>query len=841
MAGGTATNGTTAPPQAGIFEGIKPNAWSTSQPITLFIIQSVIIIVFCRALHYPLSYIKQPRVIAEVIGGIMLGPSVLMRIPGFREEVFPKDSIVVLNNVANLGLLLFLFLIGLEVDLRMFVNNWRVAASVGAASMVLPFALGYAIAAGLYEQFHDKSKSNISFTVYGLFIGTALAITAFPVLCRILTELDMLSTPVGVTVLAAGVGNDVVGWVLLALCVALVNNGSGIAALWVLLVAVAWTLFLVFAVRPAFHWLLRKKGAIQNGPSESMIMVTLVLVLISAWFTNIIGVHAIFGAFLVGLICPHEGGFSIKVTERMEDLISALFLPLYFALSGLNTDLGLLNDGKIIGGTLAARAMNLVWRESFAIGCLMSCKGLVELIVLNIGYQANILDQRTFTMFVIMALKLDAWKRGEIDWDGKPIVHDDNSFSDSAQKLHKTKIQRVLVYLRLDSLPSTFTFLSILGVEEVPAAPAEDAAHASDGARTVGPRARPLEVHALRILELTDRSSSVMKVTETEDYAKRDPVINAFRTFSRLHDLAFSGNVVVTPESMYADTVVTSASSQESDFVLVPWSQVGSNTEDQSVPFRVSSEDRYNPGPHLDFVQSVFAKAICTTGILVSNDTNGTGTFERPGLTRSKSVVSMRSNREVAVLPNFEKSHRIFLPFVGGPDDRAALRFVLQIAKNPNVTATILHLTLSDAVDDSISPVPATTSEHVSKEPTVVDSLAEDATLFSTLQSSLPAELAARVTFSKLSVPSKAAAEKAIKAASETIGQNPRNSGNIVVVGRRHSILQQQRRPSSSPAAANYFVQDGMRNTIGVLGQQLVFGGLQASILVIQAGENAAQ
>lgn len=285
-AGGTVAPGQTAPPQAGIFEGIMPNAFSPTQPITLFIVQSVIIIVFCRLLHFPLSFIKQPRVIAEVVGGIMLGPSVLMRIPGFQEQIFPKDSIVVINNVANLGLLLFLFLIGLEVDLRMFTSNWRVAASVGAASMAIPFALGYAIAFGLYKNFHDESQSNISFAVYGLFIGTALAITAFPVLCRILTELDMLSTPVGVTVLAAGVANDVVGWVLLALCVALVNNGSGIAALWVLLVATAWTLFLVYAVRPAFHWLLRRKGAIQNGPNESMIVVTLLLVLISAWFTS---------------------------------------------------------------------------------------------------------------------------------------------------------------------------------------------------------------------------------------------------------------------------------------------------------------------------------------------------------------------------------------------------------------------------------------------------------------------------------------------------------------------------------------------------------------------------
>ncbi|KAH7040267.1 K+ homeostasis protein Kha1 [Microdochium trichocladiopsis] len=878
-AGGTATNGTTAPPQAGIFEGIKPNAFSTSQPITLFIIQAVIIIVFCRILHYPLSYIKQPRVIAEVVGGIMLGPSVLMRIPGFRQEIFPTESIVVLNNVANLGLLLFLFLIGLEVDIRMFTSNWRVAASVGAASMALPFALGYGIAVGLYNNFHDQTQSNISFAVFGLFIGTALAITAFPVLCRILTELDMLSTPVGVTVLAAGVGNDVVGWVLLALCVALVNNGSGIAALWVLLVATGWALFLVYAVRPAFHWLLRRKGAIQNGPNESMIVVTLLLVLISAWFTSIIGVHAIFGAFLVGLICPHEGGFTIKVTERMEDLISALFLPLYFALSGLNTNLGLLNDGltwayvvaviavafagKIIGGTLAARAMNLVWRESFSIGCLMSCKGLVELIVLNIGFQANILDQKTFTMFVVMALvttftttpltqwlyppwyrkKLEAWKRGEIDWDGNPIVHDDTSFSESAQKLHKTKMQRILVYLRLDSLPSTFTFLSILGVEEVPLAATEHDAHASDGVNTVVPRARPLEVHALRILELTDRTSSVMKVTKAEDYAKRDPVINAFRTFSRLHDLAFSGNVVVTPESLYADTVVTHATSQESDFVLVPWSQVGSNTEDQSVPFRVSSEGRYDPGSHLDFIQSVFAKAVCTTGIFISNDSSNTAATERPGLTRSKSIVSLRSNREVAVLPNVDKSHHIFFPYIGGDDDRAALRFVLQIAKNPLIQATIVHLTLSDAGTDDISPAPpaAAADGTMSKEPTVVDSLAEDATLFSTLQASLPNELAARVKFAEQSVSSKTAAQAAVKAASEVVGQNPRNAGDIVVVARRHQVLQHhQRSAAAAEGSSSNPVQDGMQKTVGVLGQQLVFGNLTASVLVIQAAEHGA-
>jgi Kef-type K+ transport system membrane component KefB len=251
------------------------------------IVKAGIIIISCRLLHYPLSLLGQPRVIAEVIGGIILGPSVLMRIPGFQAQIFPTASMPVLNNVANLGLLLFLFLIGLEVDIRMFTSNWRVALSVGIASMLLPFGLGVAIAYGLYHQFpNDQGTTTISFGVFALFIGTALAITAFPVLCRILSELNMLGTPVGVTVLAAGVGNDVVGWVLLALCVALVNNGSGLTALWVLLVAAGWTLFLCFVVRPPFHWALRKTGSIQNGPTQGMVALTLLLVLTSAWFTS---------------------------------------------------------------------------------------------------------------------------------------------------------------------------------------------------------------------------------------------------------------------------------------------------------------------------------------------------------------------------------------------------------------------------------------------------------------------------------------------------------------------------------------------------------------------------
>ena len=200
---------------------------------------------FCRLLHWPLSKIRQPRVIAEVIGGVLLGPSVMGRIPGFTSTIFPSAAMPNLTLVANIGLVLFLFLVGLEVDLRFLTKNWRVAVSVGFLGMALPFGLGCGLAYGLYHEFHsDPGTVPISFGTYALFIGVAMAITAFPVLCRILTELKLLSTPVGIIVLAAGVGNDVVGWILLALCVALVNAGSGLTALWILLTALAYILFL---------------------------------------------------------------------------------------------------------------------------------------------------------------------------------------------------------------------------------------------------------------------------------------------------------------------------------------------------------------------------------------------------------------------------------------------------------------------------------------------------------------------------------------------------------------------------------------------------------------------
>lgn len=204
-------------------------------------------------------------------------------------------------------------------------RNYKSASAISAAGMVLPFGIGAALAVGIYDNFVSRS---VEFGHFVLFVGVAMSITAFPVLCRILTSTKLLDTRVGVVVLSAGVGNDVVGWVLLALTIALSNAGSGVTAVYILLCAVGWTLILLIPVKRGFYWLAKRTGSLENGPTPFMITISLMITFISAFVTDVIGVHAIFGGFLAGLIIPHKGGFAIALTEKIEDLVTMLFLPI---------------------------------------------------------------------------------------------------------------------------------------------------------------------------------------------------------------------------------------------------------------------------------------------------------------------------------------------------------------------------------------------------------------------------------------------------------------------------------------------------------------------------------
>jgi Kef-type K+ transport system membrane component KefB len=815
-------------------------------------------------LHYPLSKIRQPRVIAEIIGGILLGPSVFGRIPGFTNAIFPKDSMPTLSLAANIGLVLFLFLVGLEVDLRIMGSSWKIALSVGAAGMALPFGLGCAIAYGLYHQFRlDSGLQPISFGTYMLFVGVAMAITAFPVLCRILTELKLLQSQVGVIVLAAGVGNDVTGWVLLALCVALVNAGSGLTALYVLLVAVGYVLFLVYAIRPSFLWILRRTGSIQNGPTQSVVALTVLMTLASAFFTGIIGIHPIFGAFLIGLICPHDGGFAIKLTEKIEDLVTVFFLPLYFALSGLSTNIGLLNSGitwayvigvisvafagKVIGGTIAARLCKLVWRESLTVGVLMSCKGLVELIVLNIGLQAKILSQRTFTIFVVMALvttfattpltsalyppwyqkKLAAWKRGEIDWDGKRLVSEELQEDDPEEKRELADIQRLLVYLRLDSIPSLFNFLSLLSGEQAGGITEKCHPRKQDTIEETPLLPKPLKAHGLRMFELTDRLSSVMKDSEVEDYSAKDPVVNTFRTFGQLNNMSVSGEVQIVTEDDYAKTLNSSAISRGSDLVLLPWSETGAIGEAAHSDFLDTTSESFSNASQNHFVRQFLAHAPCHAAMLVDRHFRDQ---EHPRtLRRADTDYSVRSDQHHATIPFINRAHHIFFPFVGGPDDHFALTFILRLARNPNVTATILYVQ-SPVANDGISSAALPSESHGTKDginvvtsPVTQAINDQEQAFFVSMRDSLVEDLKDRVYFD---VNDSIRCPDVPEYARTEFTQSANKASNICIVGRNHG-----RGPFDIDANA----MPEIRLTLGGFAAGLI-GKIDASVLVVQAG-----
>lgn len=691
-------------------------------PIRLWIIQVGIIICTASILASGLRKLHQPKVIAEVLGGILLGPTAFGRIPGFTENIFPEDSRPYLGLVANIGLCLFLFLVGLEIDLGVIKRNARLSATVALAGMILPFAIGASLSVAIYREFIDPS---VKFTHFMLFTGIAYSITAFPVLCRILTELKLLDTTVGIVVLSAGVGNDIVGWTLLALSVALVNAGTGFAALHILLVCVAWTIVVLFPLRWSLSWLARSTGSIESGPTVFFMTVTMLVLFGSAFVTDIIGVHAIFGAFLAGIIVPREGGLAIALTEKLEDMVTIIFLPLYFTLSGLSTDLGLLDNAKIwayttaiiasafvgkFGGcSLAARYVaGFDWRESTAIGSLMSCKGLVELIVLNVGLSAGILSRRVFSMFVLEALVLTFVTTPLVTWlypphlrtklsasGSKQLANDGESQNHPRSRQGLRKSRFTVVLDKFEHLAGMMALTQL-----VTPTPSDLKKDASRPLSLVIPDADPdaVAVEALRIIELSDRVSAVMKSSAAEAMFRSDPLLSAFRMFGTLNQIDIDASLAIVPFSEMARTIAEQASNFGSDMILIPWLTPGQDAfggnpqhtphaSPETNPLSASSTPKgpiHNPFDvlfkssvhhgsasiiHSRFVRSVFAQSTTDVALFVD-----------------QSMLDSLTNG----------SYHLFLPFFGGPDDRLALEFILQLSQNPNVTATIVRISLQD-------------------------------------------------------------------------------------------------------------------------------------------------
>jgi Kef-type K+ transport system membrane component KefB len=386
-------------------------------PLALLLLQVLAIVASARALGSLFAKIGQPPVIGEMIAGILLGPSLLgMVLPDFQAFLFPKDSLGPLQLLSQVGVILFMFVVGIELDLEHLRRKAHSAVLVSHSSILVPFFLGAAGALFLYP---TLAPAGIPFSAFALFLGVAMSITAFPVLARILEDRGMTTTQLGSTAIACAAVDDVTAWCLLAAVVALVRADGMGGALVTLLLTMLFIAAMLFVVRP---WLARMHE--RSGPSQnrggSLLAGILLFVFAAALSTEVIGIHALFGAFLAGVCMPQDSGLRHFLRERLETFSSVLLLPLFFAFTGLRTQVGLLNDwqswavcggiialaitGKLGGSMIAARWTKMGWGDSFALGVLMNTRGLVELIVLNLGYDLGILSPRIFAMMVLMAL-----------------------------------------------------------------------------------------------------------------------------------------------------------------------------------------------------------------------------------------------------------------------------------------------------------------------------------------------------------------------------------------------------------------------------------------------------
>lgn len=386
-------------------------------PLAILLAQIITIILVARFFGWVFRKIGQPSVIGEMVAGIVLGPSLIgMYFPEFSATLFPQESLGNLQFLSQIGLILFMFVIGMELDLKVLKNKAHESVVISHASIVIPFALGLTLA---YFIYHTFAPIGVEFASFGLFMGIAMSITAFPVLARIVQERGLQKTKLGTIAITCAAADDITAWCILAVVIAIVKAGSFTSSLYVIGLAIIYVIVMLKIVRP----FLKRVGDL-NSTRESLnkpvVAIFFLTLLFSAYASELIGIHALFGAFLAGAIMPENHKFRNIFIEKVEDVSVILLLPLFFVFTGLRTQIGLLNDpylwkvtgviiavavvGKFFGSAFAAKFVGQSWKDSLAIGALMNTRGLMELVVLNIGYDLGVLSTEIFTMMVIMAL-----------------------------------------------------------------------------------------------------------------------------------------------------------------------------------------------------------------------------------------------------------------------------------------------------------------------------------------------------------------------------------------------------------------------------------------------------
>jgi Kef-type K+ transport system membrane component KefB len=402
-------------PSASLFANLRENF---QDPLTRLFVQLILIVLAARLCGALAARMRQPAVIGEMIAGILLGPSLLGWIwPGLFQFIFPPSSLGALRLFSQVGVCLFMFVIGMELDVSQLKQQARTAVLVSQVSILFPYLLGVLVSLVLYS---TLAGPNTTFVAFALFIGISMSITAFPVLARILEERGMTKTPLGSTAIVCAATDDVTAWSMLALVVAIAKAKSLTSAGFSIGLVVLFVCLMLFCVKPRLPRWIERFGLPDRTPGKGVTAAVLIFLFASALATDLMGIHALFGSFLAGVVMPARGEFREFLKLRLENFSSVFLLPLFFAFTGLRTQIGLLNDtngwlicagliliatlGKLGGAMVTARLTGVNWIDSFALGALMNTRGLVELIALNIGYDLGILSPRIFAMLVIMAL-----------------------------------------------------------------------------------------------------------------------------------------------------------------------------------------------------------------------------------------------------------------------------------------------------------------------------------------------------------------------------------------------------------------------------------------------------
>ncbi len=653
------------------------------------IIQIAVIIVVSRFIGFLFRKIHQPQVVGEMVAGIILGPSVLgLFAPQIFAFVFPAASLKFLNTLSQVGLLLFMFIIGLELDPKLLKGQGKAATLIAFTSIIFPLILGMLLSFYLYPMLSDTSVPLLSFA---LFIGASMSITAFPVLARILSEKNLIKTKLGTVTIAAAAVNDVAAWSILAVLVAVARESMSISSessfklpfLFTIAGTVVFVLIMVLLIRPLISRLENYYKVRGNHLTNDMIGAVLLLMFVSAWTTEFLGIHALFGAFFMGAIMPRNKYFLKSIVEKLHDLTVVLLLPIFFALTGLNTSIGLINGnemwlffgiilsvaviGKLGGSAIAAKFSALSWREAAGLGVLMNTRGLMELIILSIGLELGVISHALFTMMVLMALVTTFMTTPFFEW-----IYPRKLLRKEMEEAEKEKEKfRILIPI---SFPSSGPGLLKI-------------------ASAISPN-HDLKVYALHLMRPSEISISDL---DEENGSQRN-----METFQPLLDYSRENSIAVSPISFAtrnaAEDIIDIAGAKGAKIILMGWH-----------------------------------KPILGEGIL-------SGTV-------NEVMNNARADVCVYLERKFQPYKNILVPFRDGVHDNGALVLAHKIAANLDATLTVLHIVKpkndSDPKDLSAALSMESEKEYIKRE--LTEEFSEDHVKLVIVESDSPLDTAVKI------------------------------------------------------------------------------------------------